>query len=327
MTSTTRLVDTGWLDEHLEGPELLVCDCRFAGTREASEATYLDGHIPGAIHLYWLDALCTADTTVTTFLPTPAEVRRTLGGLGITDGTYVVGYAEAGSPYASRLWHVLQHFGHERVALLDGGIDKWLAEGRPVGRERVSAAAAGFHSSTVNGTTTAGELQRRLDDPELKIVDVRSPAEYDGSDRRAARGGHIPGALLLPWQDDLRPDGTLRSPAEIRARAEAQGIFHEHEVVTYCQGGVRAAHSAFALSRAGYPNVRVYDGSWAEWGNSPHLPAETTPELAAISVGAIPHPGNDPTAATSPPRIRAMKYAPSDPGGMTSSNSQPNTPL
>ncbi|MBV9194977.1 MAG: sulfurtransferase [Solirubrobacterales bacterium] len=281
MTLSTRLVETAWVDEHLEDPELLICDCRFAGTREASEAVYLAGHIPGAIHVYWLDALCTADTTVTTFLPTAAEAQRKLGALGITEGTYVVGYAEAGSPYASRLWHVLSHFGHERVALLDGGIDKWLAEGRPVRRERVPAAAAAFHPSTMNGTITAGELRRRFDDPKLRILDVRSPAEYDGSDRRAARGGHIPGALLLPWQDDLRQDGTLRSPAELRARAEALGIAPEHEVVTYCQGGVRAAHSAFALSRAGYPNVRVYDGSWAEWGNEPHLPVETAPELAA----------------------------------------------
>jgi thiosulfate/3-mercaptopyruvate sulfurtransferase len=281
MTPSTRLVDTGWLHEHLDDPELLVCDCRFAGTREASESLYLAGHVPGAVQVYWLDALCTADTAVTTLLPTAVEAERALGALGITDRTSVVGYAEAGSPYASRLWHVLSHFGHPAVALLDGGIDKWLAEGRPVERERVAAEPGAFVRRAGNGTIAADELRGRLADPRLKVVDVRSPAEYEGSDRRAARGGHIPGALLLPWQEDLRPDGTLRSPAEVRTRAQRLGILPEHEVVTYCQGGVRAAHSAFALLRAGYPNVRVYDGSWAEWGNDPGLPVETASALAA----------------------------------------------
>ncbi len=120
----------------------------------------------------------------------------------------------------------------------------------------------------------ADEIRARLDDPELRLVDVRGPAEFSGEQLRAARGGHIPGAILWPWEDNLRPDGTMRDPADIRTGAQAAGLLPDHELVTYCQGGVRAAHAALALHIAGYPRVRIYDGSWAEWGNDPALPID-----------------------------------------------------
>jgi thiosulfate/3-mercaptopyruvate sulfurtransferase len=283
MNAHAHLVDTGWLAGHLADPDLLVCDCRFASTKEASEAAYLAGHVPGAIHVYWLDDLCTADTTVTSLLPTPTEAERSLGALGIRHETMVVGYVEAASPYAARLWHVLTHYGHARIAVLDGGVDRWAAEGRPLQVEPVTPTPAVFEpASSGRATIGADEIRARLDDPTLTTVDVRTPAEYEGSQRRAARGGHIPGALLLPWDGDLRSDGTLRPASEIQARARAAGLRLEDELVTYCQGGVRAAHAALALRLAGYPHVRVYDGSWAEWGNDPRLPIQTSMVEAAV---------------------------------------------
>jgi thiosulfate/3-mercaptopyruvate sulfurtransferase len=236
----------------------------------------VSGHVPGAIHVYWLEDLSTADTTVTTFLPDAEEAADRLGRLGITHEKTVVAYSDGGNLYASRLWHVLTQHGHEHVALLDGGIEKWEAEGRPLERGMVHPQRAHFgprESDSMRGID-AEEIVERLEDPQLRIVDVRAEDEFSGEQLRAARGGHIPGAVLWPWEENLKPDGTMRDAAEIRARAEAAGMTPEHELVTYCQGGVRAAHAALALRVAGYPRVRVYDGSWAQWGNDPALPIE-----------------------------------------------------
>lgn len=276
MAISVPLMSSEELAGRLRDDDLLVCDCRFTGDAEGSRAQYLSGHVRGAIHVYWLEDLSAADTTVTTFLPTAEEAAERLGRLGITHDKSVVAYSDGGNLYASRLWHVLAHYGHERVALLDGGIEKWQAEGRPLERAWVTSSPARFEpraSRQLYGVTAA-EIVERLDDPGLRLVDVRGSAEFSGEQPRAARGGHIPGAILWPWEENLRPDGTLRDPAEIRASARAAGLLPEDELVTYCQGGVRAAHAALALRIAGYPRVRIYDGSWAEWGNNPALPVE-----------------------------------------------------
>jgi len=274
MAISVPLVSSGELAAHVRDDDLLVCDCRFAGDAEASRRRYVSGHVPGAIHVYWLEDLSASDTSVTTFLPDAEEAADRLGRLGITHGKTVVAYSDGGNLYASRLWHVLAHYGHDRVALLDGGIETWEAEGRPLERGAVHPSSARFQSRESGWMRGIGaeEIRRRLEDRELRTVDVRGPAEFSGEQLRATRGGHIPGAILWPWEENLRPDGTMRDPAEIRARAQAAGLVPEQELVTYCQGGVRAAHAALALRIAGYPRVRIYDGSWADWGNNPALP-------------------------------------------------------
>jgi thiosulfate/3-mercaptopyruvate sulfurtransferase len=276
MAISVPLISSGEQAARLRDQDVLVCDCRFAGDADTSRERYESGHIPGAIHVYWLEDLSAADTTVTTFLPNPEEAAERLGRLGITEDRAVVAYSDGGNLYASRLWHVLAHYGHEQVALLDGGIEKWQAEGRPLESGPVAPSPARFKSRTSTWMRGIGsaEILERLDDPGFRPVDARGRAEFSGEERRAARGGHIPGAVLWPWEENLRPDGTLRDAGEIRARARAAGLSGEQELVTYCQGGVRAAHAALALRIAGFPRVRIYDGSWAEWGNNPQLPVQ-----------------------------------------------------
>ncbi len=284
MAIRVPLMSSEALAARLREDRLLICDCRFAGDSEGSRAQYLAGHIPGAIHVYWLQDLSAADTSVTTFLPNAQEAAERLSRLGITRDKLVVAYSDGGNLYASRLWHVMAHYGHEHVVLLDGGIEKWQAEGRPLERGPVAPSPGRFEPNQTDRMRGIGaaEIAERLDDPELRLVDVRGHAEFSGEQRRAARGGHIPGAVLWPWEENLRPDCTLRSPAEIRTRAIAAGLPPEHELVTYCQGGVRAAHAALALQIAGYPRVRIYDGSWAEWGNNPTLPVHSDVSAAAV---------------------------------------------
>jgi len=284
MAISVPLMISEELAARLRDQDLLVCDCRFAGDAEGSRTRYLAGHIPGAIHVYWLDDLSAADTTVATFLPNAEEAADQLGRLGINYEKLVVAYSDGGNLYASRLWHVLAHYGHDRALLLDGGIEKWQAEGRPLQRSAVKPVTARFEPRVpgLMRGIDATEILERLDDPELRVVDVRGEAEFSGGQLRAARGGHIPGAILWPWEENLRPDGTLRDPAEIRARATAVGMEPEQELVTYCQGGVRAAHAALALGIAGYPRVRIYDGSWAEWGNNAELPVESDVTPAGV---------------------------------------------
>lgn len=272
-TYAEHLVGPKWLRNHLDDPDLLVIDCRFTGDRASSRQVYCDGHIPAAVHVYWLDELCAPDTRVTTLVPDPARAADGLGRLGIGADTLVVGYADNADLYAARLWHVLRCNGHPQVRLLDGGIQGWRAAGGDLQTGENIPQPAAFPLRTPLATViSTEELRDRLDDRSLQLVDTRSPAEYDGTEIRAARGGHIPGAVLLPWDELIGTDGRFLPAAAIGDRCARAGLDPAQEIVTYCQGGVRAAHTALALQLAGIDRVPVYDGSWAVWGNDTDLP-------------------------------------------------------
>lgn len=232
------------------------------------------GHIPGAVHLdLWGLSLIDTD-------PGPLKafmwiIDHLFNLRGVDAATPVVVYDDRSGMRAARAFWFLEYFGHPRAQVLDGGFGAWVAAGMTVTQE-----AAPPPKSTWTGTpqpqaiATWRDVKDRLGHPDVVILDTRSDGEYQGTMVRARRGGAIPGAVHVEWSRNLGPDGAFKPAAELRAMYESAGVTADKEVVTYCQGGYRAAHSYLALRLLGYPRVRNYTGSWKEWGDREELPIE-----------------------------------------------------
>lgn len=247
---------------------------RVIDARPASR--FVAGHVPGALHL---DAFGVSliDTRPAPLRAWEWIMQHLLELRGVVRDEPVVVYEDDSGMRAARLVWMLTLFGHPDVRLLDGGFGRWSAERRAIEREAVaepSAASTLVVARRPEVMATVEDVVRALDDPAVAIVDARSRAEFTGDLVRAARGGAIPGAVHLEYTANLTADGRYRAPSELRSLYEALGVGPEREVITYCQGGYRAAQSWIALTLAGYPRVRSYVGSWNEWGNRTDLPIE-----------------------------------------------------
>src|SRR5688572_7738835 len=234
------LVDTTWLAAHLNDPAIRIVDMRPRG--------YAEGHIPGAV---WLDnnAIRIANRPPT-FLPTPQEFEELMARLGISNKTRVIAYDERGGIYATRLWWILNHYGHHNVALLDGGWTKWMADQRPTNAQVPAYAPADFKvgAGTVK-VATADEVKSAINKTGTKLIDARTQAEIDGKELRGIkRGGYIESSVPVYWEDTLDPaTKTFRSAADIQKLYRERGIQPTDEVITYCQVGMRASHDLFTL--------------------------------------------------------------------------------
>jgi thiosulfate/3-mercaptopyruvate sulfurtransferase len=271
------LVSTDWVAQHLNDPNI-----RLVESNE-DVLLYDTGHIPGAVNIDWHADL--NDPQQRDYI-NPEEFAALMSRNGITPETTVVFYGDKNNWWATYAFWVFQLFGHTNAKVMNGGRMKWLAEGRELSKERPSYPASNYPVPLRDDSKI-----RAFRDDVLKhqaagkpLVDVRSPGEYRGEllhmadypQEGAMRGGHIPGARNVPWARAANPDGTFKSPEELRAiYEEEQGLKSGDEIVAYCRIGERSSHSWFVLTYLlGYPNVRNYDGSWTEWGNSVRVPIE-----------------------------------------------------
>lgn len=228
--------------------------------------------LPGALHIdLWGVSLIDTD---------PAPLRAfmwMIGHLfslrGITPDRPVVVYEDQSGIRAARVFWFLEYLGHPNVRVLDGGFPAWTRAGLAVTTEVTAPVPSKWHGEVVPArSATWDQVRDRLNTADVAIVDTRSAAEYYGEQVRAKRGGAIPGAVHLEWTQNLSPDGTYKSVDDLRAMYAALGVTPDREVVTYCQGGYRAAHTYLALRLLGFPRVRAYTGSWKEWGDREDLP-------------------------------------------------------
>lgn len=275
--SFSTLVDGATLAAHLDDAGWRVFDCRHQlADPGAGEAAYAAGHLPGASFLH-LDRDLSGPTTGGNGrhpLPDPQRLAARLAAAGVSNATQVVAYDDAGGMIAGRLWWLLRWLGHERVALLDGGIQGWQAAGRPLSRTVPQPAPAVFAAAPRDWVVDAETVLANLDGGELCVVDARSPDRFRGENETLDRvGGHIPGARNRFFRDNLDADGCFRPAAELRREFSAllAGVAPA-QVVMQCGSGVSACHNLLAMEIAGLPGARLYAGSWSEWCSDPARP-------------------------------------------------------
>ena len=277
---TNPLVTTEWLAAHLDQPGLVVLDATLYLPNEARDARaeFRAARIPGA-RFFDIDEVADSDTDLPHMVPTAGRFGRLVGALGIGNDSFCMFYDQRGVFSAARGWWLMGLFGHDRAGVLDGGLPKWLREGRPTETgEPPAPSPAGFRpdfrAAWLRGI---GDMLANVATGAELVLDARAAGRFAAQvpePRAGMRGGHIPGSASLPFTELLAPDFTLLPPDALRARLAAAGVDATRPVVTSCGSGVTAAVITLAMVRAGLPPGAVYDGSWTEWGGRPDTPVE-----------------------------------------------------
>jgi thiosulfate/3-mercaptopyruvate sulfurtransferase len=278
-TNPQSLVSTEWLAEHINAPDVRIVDASWYMPAENRDpaAEYDAEHIPGAVR-FDIDEIADTDSDLPHMMPSPEKFSSRMRKAGIGDGNRVVCYDGGSMVAAARAWWMLRTFGHDDVAILDGGFAKWKAEGRaledlpPTPRER-------HFTARLNTTMIryADQMLTNIDSKKEQVVDARAQARFDGvapEPRAGLRSGHIPGSVCVPFVDVIGDDKTMLPAADIHAAFTSAGLDLKKPITASCGSGVSAAMLVFAMHLIGQRQHAVYDGSWSEWGGREDLPIE-----------------------------------------------------
>ncbi|MGA1834960.1 3-mercaptopyruvate sulfurtransferase [Rhizobium wenxiniae] len=275
------LVTTEWLAAHIDQPELVILDGSFKlpGVTPIAADDFAARHIPKA-RFFDIDKIADHETSLPHMLPSPESFEQYAADLGISSDSNVVVYDTPGLMSAGRVWWALRTFGHDKVAVLDGGLRKWLAEGRPV-TDKIASFARGVFQAHFNPGAVRSKAQvlDNIASQAEQVIDARSAARFTATEKEARpglRSGHIPGSLNLPFNALTNPQtGELLDTASIAKAFEQAGLNLSEPVIASCGSGVTAAALAFGLHLAGKDDVAIYDGAWTEWGQPGDTPVET----------------------------------------------------
>ena len=281
--TTDPLVSTEWLAERLKDPRVKILDASFKlpGMLPLPKEDFLAQHIPGAV-FFDVDAVSDHSTSLPHMFPSAEQFGRDVGALGIGNDDTVVLYDAGGWVAAPRAWWMFLSFGHQNVRVLDGGLKKWLVEGRPVVSGEASPKPATFKATfDPKRTRSMDQMIANIASNAEQVIDARPSARFEGTvaePRPGLRGGHIPGSRSVPYAGLFDANtGAMKSLDELRAAFSGAGVDTAKPVVTSCGSGVSAGVLTLALYRLGVENPALYDGSWAEWGEQDGPPVATGP--------------------------------------------------
>ncbi len=277
------IVSTDWLAAHLNAPDIAILDASWhlpSAGRDA-KAEFLERHIPGA-QIFDIDEISDTDSSLPHMLPSPEKFASRVRKLGVGDGKRAIAYDSTGLFSAARCWWMFKVFGHQDVAVLDGGLKKWLAEDRPVADGQATKPQERHFTPRIRTLMVRDltDVAAALSSGRAQLADARSASRFRGEEpepRPGVRPGHMPGARNVHYASLLNADGTLKTPADLAAIFKAAGIDISKPVITSCGSGVTAAILTLALTLLGTKDHALYDGSWAEWGASPATPVATGP--------------------------------------------------
>jgi thiosulfate/3-mercaptopyruvate sulfurtransferase len=277
------LVETQWLASHLDSPGLVVLDgsMHLPTSGRDAKAEYLAAHIPGAL-FFDIDDIADDRSPLPHMLPTADKFASRVKKMGIGDGMQVIAYDSEGLYSAARVWWMFRAMGHTDVRVLNGGLKKWKAEGRPLEDGEPRRRSERHFTATLNAELVrdVGDIRGLIASKAAQIVDARAAGRFEGTlpePRKGLRSGHIPGSRNVPFASLLEADGTLKPATELEAIFAKAGVDTSRPVVASCGSGVTAGVVALALAVLGRADAAVYDGSWSEWGADPALPIETGP--------------------------------------------------